>query len=127
MITADYCRMMARYNRWQNNGIRAAVGKMDEADLTKERGAFFGSIFRTLNHLLWGAREVEQLRGHLVDALVGALGRQQDGDEQRIGVGVIQRHGRLGVQPLKFIHDVSDLFCFIHRNEVGWGVLDLRK
>ena len=46
--------MMARYNRWQNNGIRDVVGKMDEADLTQDRGAFFGSIFRTLNHLLWG-------------------------------------------------------------------------
>ncbi len=54
MITAEYCRMMARYNRWQNNGIRDVVRTMGEDDLTKDRGAFFGSIFRTLNHLLWG-------------------------------------------------------------------------
>lgn len=54
MITAQYCRTMAQYNRWQNNGLRAVVKSMDEGALTQDRGAFFGSIFATLNHLLWG-------------------------------------------------------------------------
>ena len=54
MITADYCRTMARYNAWQNNGLRSIVDQMDPEELTKDRGAFFGSIFGTLNHLLWG-------------------------------------------------------------------------
>lgn len=45
---------MACYNVRQNNGLRDIVAKMDIADLCKDRGAFFGSIIGTLNHLLWG-------------------------------------------------------------------------
>ena len=45
---------MARYNQWQNNGLREIIKAMSEDDLRKDRGAFFGSIFETLNHLLWG-------------------------------------------------------------------------
>ena len=45
---------MARYNAWQNNGLREMIPSMDHADLYKDRGAFFGSIMETLNHLLWG-------------------------------------------------------------------------
>ena len=45
---------MARYNAWQNDGLRKMIPEMDVAELTKDRGAFFGSIFATLNHLLWG-------------------------------------------------------------------------
>ncbi|WP_108815073.1 DinB family protein [Loktanella sp. Alg231-35] len=45
---------MARYNAWQNDGLRKMVGVMSVADLIEDRGAFFGSIFATLNHLLWG-------------------------------------------------------------------------
>ncbi|QEE37274.1 DUF664 domain-containing protein [Octadecabacter sp. SW4] len=45
---------MARYNAWQNKGLRAIVDAMDEDALRHDRGAFFGSIFGTLNHLLWG-------------------------------------------------------------------------
>jgi len=44
---------MARYNKWQNNSLRSHVKAMTDADLTAERGAFFGSILKTANHLLW--------------------------------------------------------------------------
>ncbi|MEL6959148.1 MAG: DinB family protein [Pseudomonadota bacterium] len=54
MITPEYCVTMARYNAWQNKGLRTLVEAMGEDDLRKDRGAFFGSIFATLNHLLWG-------------------------------------------------------------------------
>lgn len=54
MITPAYCQTMARYNAWQNDGLRKMVGEMELDDLTKDRGAFFGSIFATLNHVLWG-------------------------------------------------------------------------
>ncbi|CUJ94245.1 DinB family protein [Shimia thalassica] len=53
MIDPEYCQMMARYNAWQNNQIKAAAERLTEADLRKERGAFFGSIMGTLNHILW--------------------------------------------------------------------------
>ena len=56
MITVDYVRTFARYNRWQNEGLIALCATLDEPALRQDRGAFFGSIFATLNHLLWGDR-----------------------------------------------------------------------
>lgn len=53
MITPEYCRAMARYNTQQNHGIVRLIRQMDRDDLYMDRGAFFGSIMRTLNHLLW--------------------------------------------------------------------------
>ncbi len=53
MITPEYCRVMARYNAWQNNAIWQVVDAMAAADLDQDRGAFFGSIRATLNHVLW--------------------------------------------------------------------------
>lgn len=54
MITPAYCQTMAQYNAWQNNGLCEIVEKIDEDVLRLNRGAFFGSILGTLNHLMWG-------------------------------------------------------------------------
>ena len=54
MISTEYYQTMARYNQWQNNGLRGHVEALDEDALCLDRGAFFGSIFETVNHLLWG-------------------------------------------------------------------------
>jgi len=54
MITADWARHMARYNRWQNESLIAAADGLDDTARQHERGAFFGSIQRTFSHLLWG-------------------------------------------------------------------------
>jgi len=54
VITADYCRIMARYNAWQNRQLNDILDGQPLDMLTKDRGAFFGSILGTLNHLLWG-------------------------------------------------------------------------
>ena len=54
MITPAYVQTMARYNSWQNSQLTRVVNVMDQADLNLDRGAFFGSIQRTLSHLLWG-------------------------------------------------------------------------
>lgn len=54
MIPAAYCRQMARYNQWQNDSLMTAAETLDDAALRAERGAFFGSIFGTFNHVLWG-------------------------------------------------------------------------
>ena len=53
MITPEYCRVMARYNAWQNAAIWDLVEDMTPADLDKDRGSFFSSIRATLNHVLW--------------------------------------------------------------------------
>lgn len=44
--------LMAAYNRQMNQQFYAACSKLDEAALKQDRGAFFKSIFGTLNHLL---------------------------------------------------------------------------
>ena len=54
MITVDYVRTMASYNSWQNENLYGAAGTLTDAQRKEQRGAFFGSIHGTLNHLLWG-------------------------------------------------------------------------
>lgn len=54
MITADHARLMARYNRWMNGKIYACCDGLGAAERNRDRGAFFGSIHATLNHILFG-------------------------------------------------------------------------
>ncbi len=56
MISVAYVQTMARYNAWQNEGLIALLQDMPDDALRRDQGAFFGSIFGTLNHLLWGDR-----------------------------------------------------------------------
>jgi uncharacterized damage-inducible protein DinB len=56
MIDAAYVQRMARYNRWQNENLYGAADSLSDAERRHARGAFFGSIHATLNHLLWGDR-----------------------------------------------------------------------
>ncbi len=49
---------MAEYNRWMNQRLYEAASKLSADEVSKDRGAFFGSILGTLNHiavadLLW--------------------------------------------------------------------------
>jgi uncharacterized damage-inducible protein DinB len=53
MITPDYARTMARYNRWQNESLYREALKLSDDERRRNRGAFFGSIIGTLNHLYW--------------------------------------------------------------------------
>jgi uncharacterized damage-inducible protein DinB len=56
MIDGAYVERMARYNRWQNENLYSAADRLSEIERCRERGAFWGSIHNTLNHLLWGDR-----------------------------------------------------------------------
>jgi uncharacterized damage-inducible protein DinB len=53
MIDPGYVQRMARYNRWQNENLYGVADSLSDAERRRERGAFFGSIHATLNHLLW--------------------------------------------------------------------------
>ena len=44
--------LLADYNCWINERVYAAAARLDGAALTADRGAFFGSILGTLNHLV---------------------------------------------------------------------------
>ncbi|MEL6963456.1 MAG: DinB family protein [Pseudomonadota bacterium] len=55
MMRAHLCRM-ARYNRWANRRLCAAVEGLGHEAYFQARPAFFGSIHGTLNHILVGDR-----------------------------------------------------------------------
>jgi uncharacterized damage-inducible protein DinB len=56
MIDGAYVARMARYNRWQNENLYGVADKLSDDERCGERGAFFGSIHKTLSHLLWADR-----------------------------------------------------------------------
>ena len=56
MIAPQYCQLMARYNRWMNERLYALLSEFADEERKRPRGAFFGSMHGTLNHLLWGDR-----------------------------------------------------------------------
>lgn len=56
MISPEYCQLFARYGRWMNERLYATSAQMTDAERKADRGAFFGSIHRTLNHLVWADR-----------------------------------------------------------------------
>jgi uncharacterized damage-inducible protein DinB len=50
-MTPDTAALMANYNRWINQRIFEAAFSLPPEEVSKERGAFFGSLFQTLNHI----------------------------------------------------------------------------
>jgi len=76
----DNYRLLARYNRWFNQRLYAACDVLTDEARKREMGAFFGSIHRTLNHLIvadqtWSRRFVQCGTDHACDfsALAAAL------------------------------------------------------
>ncbi len=56
MITPDWCRLMAAYGSEMNRRLFASAAQLTDEERRRHRGAFFGSIHATLNHILWGDR-----------------------------------------------------------------------
>lgn len=56
MSLKDHFELMASYNQWMNTKVYEAAGNLSEDALSEDRGAFFGSILGTLNHLVVGDR-----------------------------------------------------------------------
>ena len=52
----SHFRMLGRYNRLANARLYGACSELDDEDRKRDRGAFFGSIHGTLNHILVGDR-----------------------------------------------------------------------
>lgn len=53
MVNAEYCRLMAEYNARMNGKVYAVCGGVPESSLYEDRGAFFRSIYLTLNHVAY--------------------------------------------------------------------------
>jgi uncharacterized damage-inducible protein DinB len=49
-------QMLAAYNAWANERLYDAAARVHDAEYRRDRGAFFGSLHGTLNHLLLGDR-----------------------------------------------------------------------
>jgi uncharacterized damage-inducible protein DinB len=56
MIKPAYVRTMAAYNSEMNRRLYGAASRLSDAERKADRGAFWGSIHRTLAHILWGDR-----------------------------------------------------------------------
>ena len=44
--------LMARYNQWMNERLYTAAAALNQNDLQADKGAFFGSILATFDHIL---------------------------------------------------------------------------
>ena len=53
MVSSEYCHTMARYNQWMNLRLYALCATLPEDELRADRGAFFGSLYATLNHIAY--------------------------------------------------------------------------
>ncbi|HEY8612351.1 MAG TPA: DinB family protein [Roseomonas sp.] len=51
-VRQEHFRMLARYNRWANERVYDCAAQLTPQALAEDRGAFFGSLLGTLNHLL---------------------------------------------------------------------------
>ncbi|MBV1884317.1 MAG: DinB family protein [Pseudomonadales bacterium] len=54
MMLKQNFELMADYNQWMNNNIYEAASQFNTSELAENRGAFFGSVLGTLNHILVG-------------------------------------------------------------------------
>ena len=52
----DHFQMFAAYNHWANAAIYEAAGALSAEEFASDRGAFFGSMMGTLNHILCADR-----------------------------------------------------------------------
>ena len=93
----DHFATLARYNRWANRRLYAAVAALPDAEYRKARRAFFGSLHGTLNHLLvadriWLGRiagvdaGIAALDTILYDGLDALRAAREREDERIIGV-----------------------------------------
>jgi len=53
MIDAKFCQLMAEYNEWMNAKLYRACASLSEPALREDHGAFFKSIYLTLNHIAY--------------------------------------------------------------------------
>lgn len=69
MQITEHLFLMAEYNIWMNTKIYETASKLSVEELSENRGAFFGSIMGTLNHIavadtIWLKRFAPLLQTH---------------------------------------------------------------
>ena len=53
-MTPEFTQLMARYNLWMNQRLYETASRLGADQLMKDQGAFFGSVFDTLQHIAVG-------------------------------------------------------------------------
>lgn len=48
----EHLRLLSRYNQWMNDKLYNTAAQLPADELARDRGAFFGSLLGTLNHLM---------------------------------------------------------------------------
>ena len=87
--------LMARFNQWANQKLYASVAALPEDRYRADLGLFFGSIHRTLNHLLvvdriWTRRidgdphGIARLDAQLYESLAELSGARAEEDERLV-------------------------------------------
>jgi uncharacterized damage-inducible protein DinB len=54
MSMLEHVKLMAGYNEWMNTRLYEAASALPATVLLADKGAFFGSLYGTLNHILLG-------------------------------------------------------------------------
>lgn len=71
----EHFQALAGYNQWANGRLYDAAARLSDDEYRADRGAFFGSVHRTLNHLLvtdriWLGRFVGRQVDYALDAVL---------------------------------------------------------
>ncbi len=79
----EHIALMANYNQWMNRKLYDAALTLTDAELARDRQAFFGSILGTLNHLalgdtVWLKRFAQHPAGYAVLAPLNAVSAPAD-------------------------------------------------
>ncbi|HEY8095689.1 MAG TPA: DinB family protein [Methylobacter sp.] len=48
----EHLRLLSRYNQWMNDKLYNTAAQLPTDELVRDRGAFFGSLLGTLNHIM---------------------------------------------------------------------------
>ena len=102
-LLQEHFRMLALYNRWANERVYRCAAQLTPEAWAEDRGAFFGSLLGTLNHLLvtdrlWMSRlEGVSPRGTRLNEVLhedfGDLSAARRSQDQKI---------------IAFVHDLSE-------------------
>lgn len=113
-------RQMAGYNGWANQRLYAAAAGLAEDQYQAERGAFFGSVHGTLNHLLvtdriWmrrltGAGESPSRLDTILFETLAALTPAREAEDTRLLAFIMGLGEADLVAPLAYANTAGQLF-----------------
>lgn len=114
----DNYRFLARYNRWFNGRLYDACEKLGDEERKRDRGAFFGSIHGTLNHLIWGdtmwlgrfASQGSVFKALPADLLALPAGARYETILHEDWAGLCRQRARLDAAIEAWVAEISDDF-----------------